>query len=69
MKAAEDGRRYDAAHVLDRAIYRSVLVERPMSRQLIIIGGVFRQNPACVLRQRFAHVKKIAELTGSGRAA
>src|SRR5436853_7921694 len=36
MKAAEDGRRYDAAHVLDGAINRSVLVERPMSSQLII---------------------------------
>src|SRR6184192_3003361 len=33
MKAAEDGRRYDAAHVLDGAINRSVLVERPMSPQ------------------------------------
>jgi hypothetical protein len=40
MKAAEDGRRYDAAHVLDGAIDRSVLVERPMSPQLIIIGGI-----------------------------
>jgi hypothetical protein len=46
MKAAEDGRRYDAAHVLDGATDRSVFVERPMSPQLIIIGGVFRQNPA-----------------------
>jgi len=36
MKSAEDGRRYDAAHVLDRAMDRSVLVERPMSPQLII---------------------------------
>src|SRR6266478_739485 len=35
MKAAEDGRRYDAAHVLDGAMDRSVLVERPMSPQLI----------------------------------
>jgi hypothetical protein len=31
MKAAEDGRRYDAAHVLDGATDRSVFVERPMS--------------------------------------
>ena len=46
MKSAEDGRRYDAAHVLVRAMDRSVLVERPMSPQLIIIGGVLRQNPA-----------------------
>jgi hypothetical protein len=44
MKSAEDGRRYDAAHVLDGAIDRSVLVERPMRPQLVIIdkGG----NPA-----------------------
>jgi hypothetical protein len=46
MKAAEDGRRYDAAHVLDGAMDRSVLVERPMSPQLIIIGSIVRQNPA-----------------------
>src|SRR5260370_42303787 len=51
MKAAEDGRRYDATHVLDCAIDRSVLVERPMSPQLIIIGGILRQNSAQV---RFA---------------
>src|SRR6266568_1101799 len=51
MKAAENGRRYDAAHVLDRAIDRSVLVERPMSPQLIIISGILRQYPAQV---RFA---------------
>src|SRR5207245_8495177 len=51
MKAAEDGCRYDAAHVLDGATDRSVFVERPMSPQLIIIGGVLRQNPAEV---RFA---------------
>jgi hypothetical protein len=44
MKSAEDGRRYDAAHVLDGAMDRSVLVERPMRPQLVIIdkGG----NPA-----------------------
>jgi hypothetical protein len=35
MKSAEDGRRYDAAHVLDGAMDRSVFVERPMSPQLI----------------------------------
>ncbi len=46
MKSAEDGRRYDAAHVLDGAMDRCVLVERPMSPQLIIVGGILRQNPA-----------------------
>src|SRR5438876_8273848 len=44
MKAAEDGCRYDAALVLDGATDRSVLVERPMSPQLIIIGGILRQT-------------------------
>jgi len=46
MKAAEDGHRYNVAHVLDGAMDRSVLVERPMSPQLIIVGGILRQNPA-----------------------
>jgi hypothetical protein len=46
MKAAEDGRRYDATHMLDGAMDRCVLVKRPMSPQLIIIGGILRQNPA-----------------------
>jgi hypothetical protein len=34
MKSAEDGRRYNFAHVLDGAMDRSVLVERSMSPQL-----------------------------------
>jgi hypothetical protein len=46
MKAAEDGCRYDSTDVLDGAMDRSVLVERPMSPQLIIIGSILRQNPA-----------------------
>jgi hypothetical protein len=46
MKAAEDGRRYDAADVLDGATDWSVFVERPMSPQLIIIGSILRENPA-----------------------
>src|SRR5436190_22947681 len=45
MKAAENGCRYDAAHVLDSATDRSVFVERPMSPQLIIIDGVLRRTP------------------------
>jgi hypothetical protein len=48
MKSAEDGRRYDAARVLDGAMDRSVLVERPMSPQLVIVGGILRQNAAQV---------------------
>jgi len=46
MKSAEDGRRYDAAAVVDGAVDRSVLVEGSMSPQLVIIGGILRQNPA-----------------------
>ena len=43
MKAAEDGDRYNIAHVLDGAMDWSVLVERPMSprlRRLAILGFV-----------------------------
>ena len=64
MKAAEDGRRYDAAHVLDRAIDRSVLVERPMSPQLIIISGILRQYPAQV---RFAPNNRMVDALASDR--
>src|SRR5262249_38801685 len=46
MKSAKDGRRYDAASVVDGAMDRSVLVEGSMSPQLVIIGGILRQNPA-----------------------
>ena len=46
MKSAEDGRRYDAAYVLDGAMDRSVFAKRPMSPQLVIISGILRQDPA-----------------------
>jgi hypothetical protein len=46
MKAAEDGRGSDRAHALDGAMDRSVFVERPMSPQPVIVGGILRQNPA-----------------------
>ncbi len=42
MKSSEDGRRYDAAHVLDGAMYWSVLVERAMRPQLVIVDGILR---------------------------
>jgi hypothetical protein len=48
MKSAKDGRRYGPAHVLDRAIPRSLLVQSPVRPQLIIVGGILRQNPAYV---------------------
>src|SRR2546423_6587613 len=59
MKSAEDGRRYDAAHVLDGAMDRSVLVERPMSPQLVIVGGILRQNVSA-LRPRQPHGRRTA---------
>ena len=46
MKAAEDGHRYDAAPALDRPLDRGIFVERPMCPQLVIVSGIFRQNPA-----------------------
>jgi hypothetical protein len=46
MKSAEDRPRGDAAYVLDGAMDRSVFAKRPMSPQLVIIGGIFRQDPA-----------------------
>src|SRR5262249_11360607 len=46
MKSAEDGRRYYAAHVLHGAMNRSVFVERSVSSQLVVIGGILGQKPA-----------------------
>jgi hypothetical protein len=38
MRPLEDGRRYDAAHVLD-GMDRSVFVERSMGPQLVIVAA------------------------------
>src|SRR5439155_27176267 len=65
MKSAEDGRRYDAARVLDGAMDRSVFVERPMSPQLVIVGGILRQNPAQV---RFAQNNHMVDALASDRS-
>jgi hypothetical protein len=46
MKAAEERRGSDRAHALDGTKDRSVFVERPMSPQPFIVGGILRQNPA-----------------------
>ena len=40
MQSAQDGRRYDAARVLDGAMDRRILVERPVRPQLIIVSGI-----------------------------
>jgi hypothetical protein len=41
MKSTEDGRRYDAAYVLDGGMDRSVLVERSMCPQLVIMVAYY----------------------------
>jgi hypothetical protein len=46
IKAAENGRNYDAAPVLDGPIDRGILVERPMGSQLIIVSSIVLQNSA-----------------------
>jgi hypothetical protein len=46
VKSAKDGRRYNIATVLDGAMDRGILVERPMSPQLVIVGSILRQNSA-----------------------
>jgi hypothetical protein len=65
MKPAEDGQRYDAAHVLDCAMDRSVFVERPMSPQLVVVGGIPRQNPAQV---SFAQDNHMVDALASDRS-
>jgi hypothetical protein len=65
MKPAEDGRRHDAARVLDGAMDRSVLVERSMSSQLVIIGGILHQNLAQV---RFAEDNHMVDALASDRS-
>jgi len=65
MKPAENRHRYDAARVLDGAMDRSVFVERPMSPQLVVVGGIPRQNPAQV---RFAQDNHVVDALASDRS-
>ena len=65
MKSVEEGRRYDAAHVLDGAMDRSVFVERPISPQLVVVGGILRQNPAQV---RFSQNNHMVDALASDRS-
>ena len=46
MKTSEDGHRYNAAQVLNGAMDRGILIERPMGSQLIIVGSISLQNSA-----------------------
>ena len=45
MKSAEDGRRYNATHVLDRAMDRSVGGEHVFARLDIGFGNTLRHEP------------------------
>jgi hypothetical protein len=65
MKSAEDGRRYDAACVLDGAMDRSVFAKRPMSPQLVIINGISRQDAAEV---RFAQDNHMVDALATNRS-
>jgi hypothetical protein len=55
MKSAEDGRRYDAPHVLDGAMDRCVLIERPMSPQLVAAYFV-RMRRECASPKTINHM-------------
>ena len=55
MKSTEDGLRYDAARVLDGAMDRSALVERPMCPQRVIITAeALTEWPFWVLLSRWS---------------
>jgi hypothetical protein len=46
VKATDDRLRCDATYVLDSARDGGVFGKRLMSPQLVIISGIFRQDPA-----------------------
>ena len=56
MEASEDRRRYNGADVLDGTMDWSILVERPMSPELVIVGGLLGQYPAQVRFAQDNHV-------------
>ena len=56
VKAAEDRLRCDGADALNRAMKRGVLVQRSMSPQLIIIGGICAEDSAQVCFTEHDHV-------------
>ena len=61
MKSAQERPRCDAAYVLDGAMDRSVFAKRPMSPQLVIVGGFVR------IRRKCASPKTITWSTHSRR--
>ena len=56
VKAAEDRLRCDGADALNRAMKRGVLVQRSISPQLIIIGGLCAEDPVQVCISEHDHV-------------
>ena len=56
VKTAEDRLRCDGAEVLNRAMERGVLIQRSMSPQLIIIGGICAEDSAKVRFTKHDHV-------------
>jgi hypothetical protein len=56
VKAAEDRLRCNGAETLNRAMERGVLVQRSMSPQLIIIGGICAKDSAQVCFTEHDHV-------------
>ena len=56
VKAAKDRLRRDGADALNRAMKRGVLVQRSMSPQLIIIGGICAEDSAQVRFTKYDHV-------------
>jgi hypothetical protein len=65
MKAAKDGRRYEAARMLDGAMDRSVFVERPMSPQLVIVRPRQRRGR----RTRVGSIRSVVQRSHSAKAS
>ncbi len=66
MKSAQDGRRYDAAHVLAGAMDRSVLVERPMQEGGSQAGWNFRKGQLTLGPDEGGATATIAESSARG---
>ena len=65
VKAAEDRLRRDGADALNRAMKRGVLVQRSMSPQLIIIGGICAEDSA---QMRFTEHDHVVQALPADRA-
>ena len=65
VKAAEDRLRCDGADALNRAMKRGLLVQRSMSPQLIIIGGICAEDGA---QARFTERDHVVQAFPADRA-